>query len=50
MEKRHDVRSRLSTEDTRNSGSRFIEYKVQPPLLLVYDTTSKEDEEQIRGT
>jgi hypothetical protein len=47
--KRHDIRSRVSSEDTRSSGSRVREDEVQPPWLLRDVATSEEDEVQSRG-
>jgi len=42
--KGHKVRSRVSSEDTRSSGSRVREDEVRSPWLLRDATTLKEDE------
>jgi hypothetical protein len=45
--KRHNIRSRVSSEDTRSSGSRVREDEVRSPWLLRDVVTSEEDEAQV---
>jgi len=41
--KRHDIRSKVSREDTRSSGSMVEEDEVISPLLVRYVVTYEED-------
>jgi hypothetical protein len=46
--KRHNIRIRVSREDTKSSSSRVKEEKFRSPWLLRYGTTSMKDEAQSR--
>jgi hypothetical protein len=44
------IRRRVSSEDTKSSGSRFREGEVRSPFLLTYVVTLEEDEVQSSST